>query len=241
MSSFCIHQGCDERSETVITAGGDQPNESRYVVDLRRRFFATGGHAAVRYGVTLEDVERHVACALRARPGLRGDGVGEQMADLVLAVAACDGHRGAWYDLVTEHEGLLCQAARAHLPEIDAVIAVRQLLSDLQPHLERGEVGVSLTRYAGETTLRAWLLGRLVAEIGRRSSGLCERPRVQRQRMPSARRLRLGVRFMHEEGLTAPEAAAMVGVNERSLRRAARNAAWRRAEQSRLEPAGAEW
>jgi hypothetical protein len=137
--------------------------------------------------------------------------------------------------------GLLCQAARAHLPEIDAVIAVRQLLSDLQPHLERGEVGVSLTRYAGETTLRAWLLGRLVAEIGRRSSGLCERPRVQRQRMPSARRLRLGVRFMHEEGLTAPEAAAMVGVNERSLRRAARNAAWRRAEQSRLEPAGAEW
>ncbi|MCK4873134.1 MAG: hypothetical protein KAS72_10445 [Phycisphaerales bacterium] len=187
---------------------------------LRRRFFADAGDAVKRYGVPVDRIIGHLHEIAERRPSFRLDVGRLHMTDLVVAVAACDDHLGAWNDIISTHESVLHQSAEAHLGEIDALMAVRRLLAELRG-CDRDTAGpMTLRSYAGDTSLRAWLLDRLVATLCIQSSARCGQPRVVRC-LTSVRRLRLGVRLIHVDGLTARQAARVVGLREADLLRAA--------------------
>ncbi|HEB61283.1 MAG TPA: hypothetical protein ENJ06_05605 [Phycisphaeraceae bacterium] len=194
--------------------------------EIRKRFFAEGRDALQRYGVTAEDVITHLHNAPPLRQRRLRKHIAEHLSDLCLVVAVCRGHLGAWQDLVAKHELILRQSACAHIEEMQAIIVVRQLLSTVQQDSRLGAVlkneSTGLGSYCGEITLRAWLLERLMAHICRISE--CHRhrgrPRVTRS-LSSVNRLRLGARFVRVDGLSVKQAAKIVGLPERDIRRAA--------------------
>ncbi|MFG0253375.1 MAG: hypothetical protein ACF8NJ_10940 [Phycisphaerales bacterium JB038] len=187
---------------------------------VRRRFFALGVEAC-RHGVTAASLAAHLEQALRVRPKTTFEATELNTADLALAVAVCAGHAGAWQELTADHEALMLHSAQAHLSEIDAYFVVRQLLAEVLEQSRAGAAGPhSLGRYAGLVTLRSWLLDRLLVRIYRRRSGAQAGVRVERG-LDAVNRLRLGARFVRVDGMPVQQAARLVGLRERDVRRAA--------------------
>lgn len=222
MTSFANHQRRRSRREaSPATLGEVSLNCDAFRAnDLRRRCFAAGEELC-RRGVTPTDVEAHVSMALSLLTGTALEPERAHITDLTLAVAVCMGRAGAWQELLAEHEPILSHSAQAHLPQSQAILLTRRLLCRVRRQSEEGAAGVlSLRRYTGISPLRTWLLERLVAAIYSERARHGADPKVERGLSPAAR-LRLGARLVQIDGMPVQQAARIVGLRERDVRRAA--------------------
>ncbi len=188
--------------------------------DVRRRFFALGPDAC-RFGVTAGALANHLAAARRRLAAPAADPQRLHLADLALACAVCARNAGAWQELIAAHEQVMIHCAQAHVAEVEALVVVRRLLAHVREQSCGDEGGaLSLRRYLGTTPLRAWLLDRLVVMIYRQRPAAPAGVTVERG-LSAVGRLRLGARFVQVDGMPVQQAARIVGLRERDVRRAA--------------------
>jgi hypothetical protein len=244
MTSFTTHQGCRAKREacSATEAGSRSGVNAAIANDIRRGFFAAGLSVS-RFGVDADDLIAHAGTAADFYSAAPLDPARLHLEDLALAAAVCKGNAGAWQELVARHERIMLHSSQAHLAGADALCAVRQLLSRVREETLHGGNGpLSLRRYPGITPLRAWLLDRLVVMIYRQQPLSNQDVRVERG-LSTVGRLRLGARFVRVDGMPVQQAARIVGLRERDVRRAAASRAGSRTavtglpEPAALEPA----
>ena len=142
---------------------------------------AADRESAARYGVSFNDLMRHLWVARRTNTRLLARCV-VYVDDLVHAIACARNVPLAWSDLADRYERALIRRCRPGHDEISATIVVRRLFADLRrrnlkpPDIKRP----SLHCYAGTRALRAWLADRLQAiqmqELVAASDSMTRRP-----------------------------------------------------------------
>jgi hypothetical protein len=135
---------------------------------LRRAYFAEAGDIALRYGVALDRLDRHVCEARVLEPSMTVLPI-RHVEDLIQAVACVDGADLAWWDLVEHHERALIRACRERLEAADAIIFVRRSYAELR---RRSQTAFdrrfpSLRSFVGTCSLRRWLHERIPGGLHR--------------------------------------------------------------------------
>jgi hypothetical protein len=132
---------------------------------IRREYFARAGEVGAAYGITADDILRHVERAnLAATPGPAR--ALSYIEDLVLAAACVRGHPRAWAEAWSKYEGVLLRAARMRLDEADAIVFVRRYWIDLHAATTGCVPGFpTIADFVGVRPLRIWLTDRLLGRI----------------------------------------------------------------------------
>jgi len=133
---------------------------------LRDLYFARGGELAMRYGIPLKRVQKHLCVARAHNPGLLLRHV-THIEDLLVAIACHDGCGRAWSDLNQEHERTLTRGGRHGSDELEATVRVRRFFAEMRRDALSGRS--TLVAYAGTRPLRSFLNERFhVSQQGRR-------------------------------------------------------------------------
>lgn len=133
---------------------------------IRREYFARAGGAGAAYGITADDVLRHVERAnLASTPGPAR--ALSYIEDLVLAAACVRGHPRAWAEAWSKYEGVLVRAARMRLDEADSIVFARRFWIDLHAATTGSHAGAfpTIADFVGVRPLRIWLTDRLLGRI----------------------------------------------------------------------------
>lgn len=148
---------------------------------IRQRFFAEAGPLCIRYRIGPDDVVEHYAAARRGLPGRLVSST-IWIEDLVLAAACSRGVSLAWADLVAHLEAPLHVAVATRLPDAEASATVSRFFDALRRRtaepttpVRRGG-GPSLREFAGQRSLRSWLVERVFAHASRDRSPHRARP-----------------------------------------------------------------
>ena len=142
---------------------------------LRRTFFCEAADAAIRYGVTIEDVIEHCADAfdvdLLDTPVLRmaaAERIAGNLEDLLLTIACIRNDSRAWHDLDEELVPMLARMCELRVDEIESMLqasrflrAVRHRTLELDPDGERDDGTPRLQDFTGLQPLRSFLGGPL--------------------------------------------------------------------------------
>jgi hypothetical protein len=139
---------------------------------LRVAFFAQGGDAAGRYGITFADVIMHL-WRTRRRCGRVALRTVRHMDDLVRATACGQLIAQAWADLIERHEGMLVRRCTERVGEMHAILHVRRAFMQLRLRQDGGGQGECLLDYAGTQPLRAWLAERVIGQLHREHTVWC--------------------------------------------------------------------
>jgi hypothetical protein len=136
---------------------------------LIRNFFASVGESeseVASLGVDPDRVIEHLTGALK-RAEIRPSAVElVHIRDAAIAAACVDGRPGAWLLLEQMAEKSLIRAAESFQTRRHATVRARNLLADVKRVTTEDEpLSLNLRRYAGDASLRGWLVERLLARI----------------------------------------------------------------------------
>ena len=136
---------------------------------LIRNFFASVGESELTIGALGVDPDRvmeHLTGAIR-RAEIRPSAVElVHIRDVAIAAACVDGRPCAWSILENMAEKSLIRAAESFQTRRHATVWARNLMADVRRATMADEpVSLNLRRYAGDASLRGWLVERLLARI----------------------------------------------------------------------------
>lgn len=136
---------------------------------LIRNFFSSVGESepiVAALGIDPHRVLEHLSGALK-RAEIRPSAVElVHIRDAAIAAACVDDRPGAWRLLEQMAEKSLIRAAESFQTHRHATVRARQLLADVRRATSEDEpVSLNLRRYAGDASLRGWLVERMLARI----------------------------------------------------------------------------
>lgn len=158
---------------------------------VRAAFFARGQRVAMRHGVSVDDVVRHLS-----RTALAPDvWQSKWMDDLILAIACARGDHDAWGVLTLAHGWRLREVAAEALGAASAPLAVARFFAVM-----RRDAPASFATFDGRTSLSHWLGARFASTIG------TQLPRLDRARLDTAQASR--TLLLRSEGRCAEDSLA---------------------------------